>query len=307
MSQSSGTATAAPGSLPAVSPFAGRTGRLRRQVTHLRGGARRLTPRYAAERLREALEGREERRLLGIVRGEHELCWVASDEPEPLVTVCIPTYNRGPLVADRAVASALAQSYSRLEVLVVGDHCDEATAEAVRRVPDARVRFVNLPARGLYPSDALSRWYVAGSAPLNAGLALAEGKWITTCDDDDELTPDHVEVLLEAARRRGLEMVHSKARVERKAGEWEIVGSEPLRRGAVSQGSVLYAAPLRFLRYSNTSWKLHEPADWNLWRRMRRIGVQIGFADHVTYVHYVEDPQRRGTAGRDPSQGGAGT
>lgn len=248
---------------------------------------------HGAEWLRERLESREERRLLDTVRQGDDLCWLAGDEPEPLVTVCIPTYDRGPLVVERAIASALNQSYAPIEVLVVGDRCDDATAAALKSVRDPRLRFVNLPARGIYPADGLRRWYVAGSAPLNAGLALAQGAWITTCDDDDELTPDHVEVLLGEARRRRLEMVYSKARAERAPGCWDVIGAPPLRRGTISQGSVLYSTALRFLRFSNTSWLLHEPSDWNLWRRMERIGVRLGFVDHVTYVHYLESPQRR--------------
>lgn len=261
-------------------------------VPRLRRVASSLHPEYGAEWLREALESREERRLLEMARGGDDLCWLANDEAEPLVTVCIPTFNRGLLVAERAIASALGQSYPRIEVLVVGDRCDEATATAAGSLRDPRVRFVNLPSRGIYPANPLSRWYVAGSAPLNAGLVLARGAWITTCDDDDELTHDHVEVLLGEARRRRLEMVYSKARAERAPGTWDVIGSEPLRRGAVTQGSVLYSAALRFMRYSNTSWKLHEPSDWNLWRRMVRIGVRVGFVDQVTYVHYLESPQR---------------
>jgi hypothetical protein len=63
--------------------------------------------------------------------------------------------------------------------------------------------------------------------------------------------------------------------------------------GQISHGSVLYAAGLRFLRHSNTSWKLHgQPSDWNLWNRMKRIGVKIGFLHHVTYKHYLGAYQR---------------
>lgn len=252
----------------------------------------RLNPGHQHEWLRERLELREDRRLLMVVRGEDDVCWAAADEPEPLVSVCIATYNRGPMVVERAISSALAQTYERVEVLVVGDCCDEATAVAVRAVADPRLRFVNLPARGIYPEHPVHRWYVAGSVPMNAAHTIARGTWIAPCDDDDELTADHVEVLLNQARNRRLEMVFSQARVERAPDRWEIVGSAPLRRGAVTQGSVLYSAALRFMRYSTTSWKLHEPADWNLWRRMHRIGVRTGFVDRVTYIHYLEGPER---------------
>lgn len=249
----------------------------------------------AQECLREMVDGLEERRLLDQVRKGAPCCWSDSDEPEPLVTVRVATFNRGPLVAERALASALRQTYGRLEVLVVGDCCDDATAEAVRSVRDPRVRFVNLAERGLYPTDATYRWMVAGATPMNAALSLATGKWIAPLDDDDEFTDDHVEVLLREARARGVEFVWSRARMESTAGNWRLVGSTPMAHGAITHGSVLYAAGLRFFRHSTTSWKRYEPSDWNLWHRMERAGVKMEFVDAVTYTHYLEARRRPGS------------
>lgn len=249
-----------------------------------------LAPEGLKERLRERLERSEERRLLALARSGRDVCW--TDEREPLVTVRIATYNRRQVVAERAIAAALRQTYERIEVLVVGDRCDGATEAAVRSVSDPRVRFLNLPARGLYPESPRQRWMVAGATPMNVGNVLARGEWIAPCDDDDEFTADHVEVLLRAARARRVEMVYSRARVEVAPGEWREVGSEPLAFGRISHGSVLYAAGLRFMRYSTSCWKLGEPADWNLWKRMRAADVKIGFVDRTTYIHYLETPVR---------------
>lgn len=247
---------------------------------------------YRGELLRTHLATRDERRLLAQTRGDDDVCWAAGDEAEPLVTVRIATYNRGPLVAERAIASAIRQTYERLEILVVGDHCDEPTERAIRSVNDPRLRFINLAERGLYPTDAGLRWMVAGCAPANAALAIAQGAWIAPCDDDDEITDDHVEVLLREARRRRLEFVWSKATTEVKAGKWADVGNLSLEHG-VTHGSVLYAGGLRFFRYNENSWKLAQPGDWNLWRRMQAAGVKMGFVDQITYRHYLETQQRR--------------
>lgn len=244
---------------------------------------------------RERFELSEERHLLRCARRGRDVCW-SDDDRSPsrgtLVTVLIPTYNRGRMLADRAIRSALEQTHENLEILVVGDACDEATAAAATGTGDARVRFVNLPARGMYPDDGWSRWMVAGSAPVNAGHALARGSWIAPCDDDDEMTPDHVEVLLRAAREQRAEMVYSVASMEVRPGVWQEMGSLPMRHGVISHGSVIYSAGLRWMRFSNTSWKLLEPSDWNMWRRMAAIGVRIGFLDRVTYIHYLETAHR---------------
>ncbi|GAA4965537.1 hypothetical protein GCM10023225_05800 [Kineococcus glutinatus] len=245
------------------------------------------------EHAREDAEAVEERRLLDVVRAGRDVCWIEpEDEPDPLVTIRIATFNRGPLVAERAIASALEQTYRNIEVLVVGDACDEATERAVLSVADPRVRFVNLGHRGIYPQDRMAHWRVAGSTPANVALHLARGAWIAPCDDDDELTPDHVEVLLRHAQRHRLEMVWSRASWEAEPGLWVEVGSEPLQEGHISHGSVLYSLGLRFFPYNGAAWKLPEPADWNLWRRMQAAGVRTGFLDQVTYVHYLEAYKR---------------
>jgi glycosyltransferase involved in cell wall biosynthesis len=248
---------------------------------------------FCAEWLRERMELIEEARLLHEARNGNQLCWEADDEPEPLVTVRIATFDIGPTIAERALASVSRQTYSRLEILVVGDRCDDATARAVQSFPDPRIHFVNLPARGNYPSYREYRRKVAGAHPMNVALTLAQGKWIAPCDDDDEFTTDHVESLLKAVRSLRVEMVYSKTLNETKPGAWAELGSLPLRQGHISHGSVLYSARLRFMKHSTTSWKLHsQPSDWNLWNRMQRIGVKIGFLDQITYKHYLGAYQR---------------
>jgi glycosyltransferase involved in cell wall biosynthesis len=242
---------------------------------------------FGTELLRQRLETLDDRERLAELRGGRGTDW-AFEVEEPLVTIRIATYNRGQLVADRALASAISQTYTNIEILVVGDHCDEATEKAVLSVDDPRIRFVNLAERGRYPTDPTLRWMVAGTTPMNAALAIAQGQWIAPCDDDDELTKDHVEVLLEAAKSRRLEFVWSSARWEGRPGQWGIVGNGSFHHSSFTHGSVLYASGLRFFRHNDSSWKLMQPADWDMWWRMQRAGVKMGFLDRVTYVHYAE-------------------
>ena len=99
-----------------------------------------------------------------------------------LVTVVIPTRNRPELV-QRAVRSALAQTYANIEVIVVVDGPDPATVAAleVTRSTDSRLCVVAL-AQNLGGSDA-----------RNAGIKAANGEWIALLDDDDEWLPEKLE------------------------------------------------------------------------------------------------------------------
>jgi len=100
----------------------------------------------------------------------------------PFVTVVIPTRNRPELVV-RAVRSALLQTVTDLEVIVVVDGPDPCTVSALEFIQrtDARLRVVALPQN------------VGGSDARNAGIEYAVGEWIALLDDDDEWLPQKLE------------------------------------------------------------------------------------------------------------------
>src|SRR4051794_14716616 len=99
---------------------------------------------------------------------------------DPGVTVIIPTYNYS-AVLPHSIGSALAQTVPPLEVLVVGDHCTDDSAEVVAATGDERVRFINLPARARVQSG-----------PNNEGLAQARGDVIAYLGHDDLWLPAHL-------------------------------------------------------------------------------------------------------------------
>lgn len=99
-----------------------------------------------------------------------------------LVSVVIPTFNRSRQVVE-AVSSALDQSYSNVEVIVVLDGSPDATRDAVEAIQDTRVRCVCQENAGL-------------SASRNAGMAEARGEFIALLDDDDTWLPWKLEAQL---------------------------------------------------------------------------------------------------------------
>ena len=50
---------------------------------------------------------------------------------------------------------------------------------------------------------------------------------------------------------------------------------------------------MKFFEYDTNSWKYGEPADWNMWRRMKEAGVKIGFINKIVGKHYLEGTQSR--------------
>lgn len=96
-------------------------------------------------------------------------------QQRPLVSVIIPTFNSGKLIT-RAVRSALAQTYDRLEIIIADDASKDDTRQKVEAIPDRRVIF-------LESAEATNK---GPAATRNRGLAEAEGKYVAFLDSDDE-------------------------------------------------------------------------------------------------------------------------
>ena len=99
------------------------------------------------------------------------------------VTIAIPTLNRATL-AVRAVKSALAQTYSGLEVLVSDDASNDDTATRIGGIEDSRLAFIR----------QRERLGLAGN--FDFCLRRATGEFFLLMGDDDVLLPDAIERLV---------------------------------------------------------------------------------------------------------------
>lgn len=79
----------------------------------------------------------------------------------PLVSVVIPTFNRGSFVR-WAIQSALSQTHSAVEVIIVDDGSTDETEEVILAIKDPRVRYFRTGNQGNY-------------CARNIGLEKAEG------------------------------------------------------------------------------------------------------------------------------------
>lgn len=260
----------------------GRRERTRRVLGRLHLARRESVSEILHDRLRRAAE----RRALQNARGARGVCWEEGAEREPLVTVRITTYRRADVLLERTLPTVLSQTYERLDVLVVGDATDDDTGRRLARVGDSRVRFVNLPFRPSYPASDERRWRVLGYQAANISLDLARGSWLAPSDDDDELTPDHVERLLETALRERAELVHSQTGIVLGGGVLGVIGRDQVSDGHTSHGALLYSSALRFFRYNGESWRLRRSLDWDLLMRMRDAGVKMAHLPEVTYLYH---------------------
>lgn len=245
--------------------------------------------------LREVYERADEqrRRLYALRRSdEYELAFT---EDEPLVSFIVPTYNRYEHLRDRSLPSILNQNYENLEVIVSGDCSPPETEQVVRELDDPRLRFINRTVRGPYPEDPEERWLMSGTPPLNDGLAAAKGRWIAILGDDDEVTPEHTERLLAAARERRLEHCYGRLVIRfADGGELAWESRFPPEYGYYTLQIAIYHAGLRFFQFEPADVLYGEPNDWSLARRMVAAGVRFGSVDDlVAYKHEERDTPPR--------------
>jgi len=97
----------------------------------------------------------------------------------PRVTVLTTLYNKGPFV-EEAVRSALASTFTDLEVLVVDDGSTDDGPGRVAAITDSRVRLLRSAANAGRPAAA------------NRGFAEARGEFIAVLDADDLMHPERL-------------------------------------------------------------------------------------------------------------------
>ncbi|MFO1456183.1 MAG: glycosyltransferase family 2 protein [Steroidobacteraceae bacterium] len=185
------------------------------------------------------------------------------------VSVVIPTYNYGRFIA-RAIDSALGQTATPAEVIVVDDGSTDDTDEVLARYA-GRIRVLRQANRGV-------------SAARNAGIDSASGDFVAFLDSDDLWLPTKLERQIELFERYpasgaigcGVQVIRKELQVLRTVVFPDAIGHPhkrirrlALRRswvGGSSSGALLPRAVLaRVGAFDETLWGAE---DWDLWLRI---------------------------------------
>lgn len=131
-----------------------------------------------------------------------------------LVTVIVPVFNTRTDLVERAVLSALGQTHSDLELLIVDDGSNADVASFLDRLGqrDVRIRVIHQPNGGV-------------SAARNTGLQSSMGDFIAYLDADDYLEPEFLSAALAVARGAqadavfgGIRVLHGEGMVQWRTG-----------------------------------------------------------------------------------------
>jgi glycosyltransferase involved in cell wall biosynthesis len=199
----------------------------------------------------------------------------------PLVSVVMPTYNRASLL-DRAIRSALNQTYNNLEIIVVDDASSDETPDVVKAFQDQRVRYIRHETnRG-------------GSAARNTGIRNATGEFIAFLDDDDEWEPEKTVQQLEAMGRYDVVLCTSNesGRGTSKFDSKTTVNLDDLRRGDFTAGGTgVLMARSAVLKETLFDEILPKYQDWDLFIRLAQK-CEIGYLN-MRLVRYNEGAHHR--------------
>ena len=97
-----------------------------------------------------------------------------------LVSIIMPTYNRAGIIGE-AIASALAQSYKNIELIIVDDGSQDQTASVVESFRDERI---------IYHRYEVNQ---GGNHARNIALKIAHGEYICFLDSDNKWNGNYVE------------------------------------------------------------------------------------------------------------------
>jgi len=117
-----------------------------------------------------------------------------------MVSVVIPCYNSSRFI-DECLRSILKQTYDNLEVICVDDCSSDGTYELLAKYSnsDSRLRIAKTDEN-------------TGSAnfPIDYGVSLSKGDFISIIGHDDVVEPDFIEKLLSVHKRTGADIVTAR-------------------------------------------------------------------------------------------------
>ena len=213
------------------------------------------------------------------------------------VSVIIPVYNGAEFVA-AALDSALAQTYTDAEIVVIDDGSTDDTPAVLDRY-GSRIRVVRQPNRGL-------------AAARNAGISVAAGAYVALLDADDTWEPTFLELTVARLEAEDESVVGAFTGWVLTDRTGHILSqTQTIRHGLFRVRDFLFRAPFPtssvVLRRATTlaadgfDEALRAVEDWDLCLRLTAAGGCFAAIDHcllryrVHEQNWSHDPDRMRT------------
>ena len=210
------------------------------------------------------------------------------EKMKPLISVIIPTYNRA-ILLERAIISAISQTYKNIEIIVIDDGSRDGTKRVIsdlkKRCPDIRY---------FYEKNS-----GGPSKPRNKGIIESKGQYIAFLDDDDEWLPRKLEEQMNLFFRSnssklgfvgcyGYVISKNKKRIE-KTKTSNSFFKDMLRKNRILTPTSILVKREVFNKVGVFDEKLRLWEDWEMWIRISKE-YKFGILKEVLYK-YCQHPQ----------------
>ncbi len=200
----------------------------------------------------------------------------------------MPTRNRAGFV-HRAIRSVLAQSESRLELIVVDDASSDDTQEVIAQYSCADLRVKSI-------RNSIS---AGGGGARNIGIGAGTGQWVAFIDDDDEWLPNKLERQLALLARSpgavasscGFEQHFPSGKVKTVQLQDRPTLQDLLRGSVLGGASMCVCSRVALEAIGGYDTSLRSGQDWDLWTRLREQG-EIVVSPEVLVKYQAHDGPR---------------
>ncbi|MCU0287888.1 MAG: glycosyltransferase family 2 protein, partial [Acidobacteria bacterium] len=128
----------------------------------------------------------------------------------PVVSILLPNLNNRPYLEER-IRSIQEQTFTDWELIIVDSYSDDGAWEYFQACAqtEKRIKIYQSPERGIYNN-------------FNKCIRLARGKYIYIATSDDAMTPNALEVMVQALEENpGCDIAHCKLRIVNENNEHE--------------------------------------------------------------------------------------
>lgn len=191
----------------------------------------------------------------------------------PKVSIVIPTYNRVAYLR-WAIESAIAQTFTDHEIIVVDNGSTDETYQLVHSLDDPRIRYVYQENRG--PAGA-----------RNTGVRHAKGEYIAFLDDDDYFLPEKLAWQVPALDQQpdnvafiasGHLIVDASGHTLSEEEPWEVYPDLNLQVWLEACPVIVNSILIRKSWYEKIGYSDENLAlsdDWDMWIRMSSAGATM--------------------------------
>lgn len=208
-------------------------------------------------------------------------------EYTPLVSAVIPTYNRQQKVV-RAIDSALAQTYTNMEIVVVDDCSTDGTARYLQERYGEKIRLISLSTN------------VGGAQARNVGVENARGALIAFLDSDDQWGNSKIARQVDMVHQQDVGVVYTGMYRLNKRNDIlglntprfsGAIGRALLHENVVSSTSSVLVRKDLFVKVGGFNRRLRSCDDWDLWIRLARV-TTFGCLTEFLVSHYIDGEDR---------------